>query len=148
MQRSCRRRPCVGSDHPTHMLSLPPFPETGREAHREMENATGGGWHLFLLQTHSPLQRLVQFTYECCGVLHKQELREQKGAESERKGKGKKDKTGTGGGDRHPEARLQLRVIQRCPCCHALQGHKCRKRYLPMLCPCPAWPPDPFCPDF
>lgn len=72
------------------VLSLPPFPEVGREAHQGVENATGGGWHVFLLQTHSPLQLWAQFTYECCGVLHKQELREQKGAESEGKGKGKK----------------------------------------------------------
>jgi len=37
-----------------------------------------------------PLADSVQFAYECCGILHKQELREQKGAGSERKGKGKK----------------------------------------------------------
>ena len=64
--------------------------QTGRGAQGGVENATGGRWHVFLLQTHSPLQHLVQFTYECCGVLHKQELREQKGAGSEGKGKGKK----------------------------------------------------------
>lgn len=79
----------MGSPHPAHVLSLTPFPD-GRGAHRGVENATGGGWHVFLLQTHSPLQPSVQFTYECWGVLHMQELREQKGAGSEGKGKGKK----------------------------------------------------------
>lgn len=79
----------MGSPHPAHVLSLPPFPD-GRGAHQGVENATGEGWHVFLLQTHSPLQPSVQFTYECWGVLHMQELREQKGAGSEGKGKGKK----------------------------------------------------------
>lgn len=50
----------------------------------------GGAWHRFLLQTPSLLQCSVQFTYECCGVLHMQELREQKGTGSEGQGKGKK----------------------------------------------------------
>lgn len=49
----------------------------------------GGGW---LFQTYSPLQLSVQFTYECCGVLPEQELREQKCAGSEGKGKGVKKK--------------------------------------------------------
>lgn len=52
-------------------------------------------------------------------VFHEQELREKKCAQEVRgrsEGKGKKDKTETEGGDRHPEARLLLRVIRCCPC--------------------------------
>lgn len=52
VQRKCRRRPRVGSPHPAHVLSLPLL----LDRERGVENATGGGWHVFLLKAHSPLQ--------------------------------------------------------------------------------------------
>lgn len=47
---------------PSHSRAcLPLFPEMGRGVHQGVENATGGGWCVFLFQTHSPLQHLVFF---------------------------------------------------------------------------------------
>lgn len=94
------------------------FSETGEKSPPGNGKLSGGAWHRFLLQTHFLLQCSVQFTYECCDVLHKQELREEKCTGSEGQGKKKKGMTETGGGDRHPEARLPLSYSVLSPLTH------------------------------
>lgn len=49
-------------------------------------------------------------------ALHKQHTSCVQEMRGRSEGKGKKDKTETKGGDRHPEARLLLRVIWCCLC--------------------------------
>lgn len=92
-------------------------------------------WHRFLLQTHSFLKCSMQFIYECCGVLHKQELWEEKCTGSEGQEKNKKKAWQKLEVVTSTQRQGYHSVIQCCPCWHTLQGYNSRKKCFAMFFP-------------